>query len=115
MLTRALFRFGFVSLLLGSTPAAVADVPQFINYQGMLVDPGGHPVTTPVNVTFTVYDAVVDGDPKWTESCIVTPDSQGRINIALGITNPIDDGVFAGPARWLEVQVDGDPPMVPRA
>jgi hypothetical protein len=48
-----------------SAVAVKADVPTLINYQGVLQDSEGNPVTEPVNVTFTIYDSPSDGTQIW--------------------------------------------------
>ena len=105
-----------VALLVLCAATAVADVPQMINYQGVLLDTAGDPVTTQVTVTFTIYDDATAWTPQWSDVRSLTPDDEGRVNILLGQpANPIGDGVFAGPNRWLGVQVESDPEMTPRA
>ena len=79
----------------------VADVPQLINYQGILLDTGSSPVTTAANVTFTIYDDATAGVAPWTASRSVSPDVPGQFNIIMGDINPLDDGVFAVPDRQI--------------
>ncbi len=50
----------FATLIL--VGVAAADVPQLINYQGILLDSGGDPVTTPTVVIFAVWDDPTSGD-----------------------------------------------------
>jgi hypothetical protein len=102
-----------VLFIVGAT-AAHADVPQHINYQGILLDDVGDPVTTSKNVAFRIYTDPVAGSLEWSESRSVTPDAGGRFNILLGEVNAIDDEVFSGADRWLEIQILGDSPMSPR-
>jgi hypothetical protein len=48
--------------------AIQADVPQLINYQGRLTDGSGVPVADGTyEVIFTIYDAAVAGNSRWTE------------------------------------------------
>ena len=44
------------------------DVPQMINYQGVLTDDTGTPVDGVVSMTFTIYDAATGGNDLWTEN-----------------------------------------------
>jgi len=95
---------------------AAANVPQLLNYQAVLKS-SGVPVTNQVNVTFTIYDqeAKGTGTVLWTETRLITPDSDGRINVRLGESTPLDESVFSGADRWLGIQVESDPEMAPRA
>lgn len=97
-----------------SAVAVKADVPQLINYQGLLLDASGQPVTTPVSVDFSIYDVPSGGSPVWAETRTVQPDASGMFSINLGESNPIVQGVFAGPERWLGIRIPPDPEMIPR-
>ncbi len=113
MSLRNVLCFSAVVLLLGAASTAQADVPQLLNYQGVLKS-GGSPVTTPVNVTFTIYDAESSGNAVWTQGLLISPDAEGAFNVLLGQTVGLGDSVFTGPDRWLGVQVESDPEMTPR-
>lgn len=94
-----------------SVESAVA--PSTVNYQAVLTTAGA-PVTTPVTVTFTIYDADAGGTVLWTETRSVTPDQLGRVSVRLGEQTALGSAVFATSNRWLGVQVGGDPEMSPR-
>ena len=111
MNNRTLLYLSALLILLGASTTALADVPDSVNYQGILLDSGGDPVTTPTSVTFIIYDAPTSGANLWDEIQSITPDAEGRFNTFLGSINPIDESVFGSPERWLEVTVSGDPPM----
>jgi hypothetical protein len=100
-------------ILLGAVVTAQADVPQLINYQGILLDSDGDPVTTTVDVIFAIWTAEVDGDSLWSEEQSVTPDEVGRFNVLLGVVSAIPDSAFAGDA-YLSTKVESDPEMSPR-
>jgi len=108
MSSRLVLCFGVALMLAG---VAAADVPQLINYQGVLLDTAGDPVTTSVNVVFAIWNAETDGDSVWSEPRIVTPDNTGAFGIMLGEAAPIAAGIFAEPNRWRAVQAAGDPAM----
>jgi len=99
---------------------AHADVPQLMNYQGILLDTGGNPITTTVTVRFSIHNDVLGGTLLWAESQSITPDALGRFNVLLGEgtslppNNPLDDAVFVEVNAYLEIQVESDPPMAPR-
>ncbi len=57
---------------------AAADVPQLINYQGILKSSGGSAVTTPTPVIFAIWDDATDGDSLWSEQQIITPNHKSK-------------------------------------
>jgi hypothetical protein len=93
---------------------AGADVPTLISYQGVLLDSDGHPVITPANVTFTLYDQPSGGTMIWQETQLVEFDEDGCFDVILGETSPVTDDVFDDPIRWLGIQVEGDDELEPR-
>ncbi|MFH1374612.1 MAG: hypothetical protein ABII79_12530 [bacterium] len=102
-----------ITLLLA--PLATAEVPQTINYQGRLTD-GSGPVTATVAMTFTIYDAEIVGNSKWTETHPSVSVTDGLFNVVLGAGTPaapVEDTVFSGADRWLEITVGGET-IVPR-
>jgi hypothetical protein len=105
--------FGVCVLMVLLYSVSLSDVPELINYQGILTDSFGNPVTVAINVTFTIHDSPGGGTPIWTESRTVAPDARGRFSIILGEINPLTTDVFSGPDRWLELKVGDDPPITP--
>jgi len=94
---------------------AFAQAPQTMNYQGRLADDAGNAITSTVNdVVFTIYDAVTEGNPLWTETDTLECDDNGVFMIELGREVPIDPMVFNGEKRWLGIKVGADDEMVPR-
>ena len=92
-----------------------AEIPHLINYQGMLTDNAGNPITEPRNLTFTIYDAPTSGTALWTETHTAVPVENGLFNVILGgATTPIPDSVFDSPERYLGIKVETDPELVPR-
>jgi len=104
---------GLFLVVIGAA-AALSEVPQLISCQGILADAEGEPITATVNVIFTIYDGESNGNVEWTATRSVTPDIGGRFDILLGESEPIGDTVFAGPDRWLGIQVEGYSEMAPR-
>lgn len=94
---------------------AHASVPSVLQYQGVLTDGGGAPITTNTSVVFTLWSAPIAGTVKWTETRSVTPDSEGRFAILLGQAVPLHDSVFKMPPLYLGTQVGADPEMSPRS
>jgi hypothetical protein len=109
-----LFVFFAIILFSGSLAKAAA-VPQAINYQAVLLDSDGDPITTPVDIVFTIYDAESDGNILWQETKYnVTPDANGQFSLVLGKTAAITDSVLTGEGRWLGIKVGTDAEITPR-
>ena len=91
-----------------------AQIPQLINYQGMLTDPAtGSGLTGTYSITFSIYDAATGGTALWTETQSVTANN-GLFNVLLGSVNVIPLDLFDGSDRYLGVKVGADPEMTPR-
>lgn len=103
------------AVLLCALTTAYAEVPPLVNYQGILLDADGEPVTTLVTVVFTIYDAPTGGYVFWDEERQVTPDDEGRFSINLGEVDNLTAEVFVWHECWLGIQVGADPEMTPRA
>lgn len=99
-----------MGLFLGSAQAAV---PGKMAYQAVLTSSGA-PVTSPVEVVFTIYDAETGGTALWSETHTVDPDSYGRANVLLGKDGLLNEDVFALPHCWLGVKIGGEPELLPR-
>jgi len=117
---RRLTLSGFLIILLSQTSVVLADVPDSISFQGILLDDKGDPVTTTVTVTFSIYGEESGGSPLWSEKQDVTPDGDGLFNVYLGGGTPsglvpLNGGLFSEPRRWLEYSIDeGNPlPRIP--
>ena len=110
---RAIALILMLTMVLLST-AAQADVPGLINYQGTLTDDLGIALDTTVAMTFSIHTDSVGGAQVWTETQPTVGVSSGIFNVLLGRVNPIPVNVFAGPSRWLGVQVGDDPDLGPR-
>jgi hypothetical protein len=103
---------GDVSL---ETGEAHAEVPQLINYQGRLTDPGGKAITGTYTFTFRLYDDATAGDKQWEEEqtlSLVQADN-GIFNVVLGTVAELTTVDFNSPL-WLSVQVADDDEMTPR-
>ena len=92
----------------------VANVPSTLSYQGCLTDGSGDPVANgSYSIVFTIYDAPVNGDSKWTETQDVDI-TDCSFTVLLGSDNPIFDSVFNGASRFLGIAISGDPEITPR-
>jgi hypothetical protein len=87
--------------------------PQLVTFWGAATGLDGKPRTGTAGVTFSIYKEQQGGAPLWMETQNVALDVSGGYSAQIGATNPegLPIGLFSsGEARWLEVQVDGQPP-----
>lgn len=105
------FLIGFLFAAFCLVHSSQADVPQMINYQGVLTDSLGDPVCGNYDMTFSVYEGGSGGTPLWTETQMGVDVEGGVFNVLLNIPY----SVFNGDIRYLGVAVDdpGDE-MIPR-
>lgn len=105
-----------VTALAGGVRAA--GVPQNLTYQGYLTDDQGNPIDTyqsgPIQMVFTIYDAVVGGNIKWTQTQDVDVNN-GIYSVVLGggsspnpVNLPFDQQYYLG------IAVGTDAEMIPR-
>jgi hypothetical protein len=90
--------------------AAAAQVPQLVNFSGVLTDVNGKPLSGMVGVTFSLYQEQQGGSPLWLETQNVQAGKNGSYTAALGAASSqgLPANLFArGEARWLGVQVQG--------
>jgi hypothetical protein len=89
--------------------------PRLINYQGVLADDVGAPVTGTHNLTFAIYPDSAQGTQSlWTETHTAVAFDNGVFNVILGATTAMPDTLFIGDIRWMGIQVDTDLEMTPR-
>ncbi len=81
-------------------------IPHMINYQGMLTDDLGDPLSGPHNLTFRIYDDTTGGELEWSETQNGVQVEQGLFNVILGQVTLLD--LPFDEQYWLEVQVDSD-------
>jgi len=113
MVKKSLFSL-FITLIISLTfSAGNAQVPQVINYQGMLTDAGGVALSGSFVIEFKIYDAATAGIVLWTETRTVTV-TGGLFDVLLGSVTPIPYSVFDGNDKYLSLKVGADPEMTPR-
>jgi hypothetical protein len=83
-----------------------ADIPKLINYQGMLTDGSGTPLSGLHDIIFKIYNAELGGTQKWAETQSSVSVANGLFNVTLGSSNPID--LDFDEDYWLEITVDGE-------
>ena len=95
-------------------PLYAAAVPNYINYQGRLVDNNGNPMSGSKAVTFRICDTLagacsatcsVGNTCLWDEPQTVTLEN-GIFSVKLGSVDPLTSAVYAADDRFLEVVVD---------
>ncbi len=100
------------------TGASLASVPDRLEYQGYLTDAVGTPIdcqgcATPYTFKFTLFDQQTDGINLWTETHAEVDIAQGVFRVALGLEAPFEAELLEE-TRWLEIQINGQAPLVPR-
>jgi hypothetical protein len=95
--------------LAASAPTAV---PSLVPYSGVAIGGAGKPMAGETGITFQIFKDEAGGEALWTETQTVAIDSTGHYKVQLGATSPngLPPSLFAsGEARWLEVQIAGEP------
>jgi len=86
--------------------SANSPVPLVVRFSGVIRELSGVAVNSTQNVTFNLYRSQTGGDPLWSETHLVSADSQGRFSILLGSASPhgIDIAAFStGGSQWVGV------------
>ena len=102
--------FSLPALLL--LPTVALAVPLTVAHQGEVEDASG-PVTATLEFTFALYDAATGGNNVWSETRDVDI-VDGDYSILLGTDTAIDSVLFAEPALYLQITVEGGDPLLPR-
>ncbi len=103
-----------IAIMLLSALIIHAEVPQLINYQGMLSDAEDNPVTAQnLSIVFSIYDSETEGTSLWSETQMVNV-TDGVFNVLLGSVTPIPYEVFDGSDRYLSMKIGEDSEMTPR-
>jgi trimeric autotransporter adhesin len=109
-LTRCL-RAALLVTLTGWCWAVAAQVPDKINYQGKLTNPGGQPINGPVSMVFKLYSGPSGGSALYTETQTVTV-SNGIFNVAIGAVTPL--ALLFDIPYYLGITAGTDAEMTPR-
>ncbi len=98
--------------------AAAQLVPSAMNYQGVIANASGVPLSTGTYaLKFRVYSAAQNGTLIWGPQSVSASVVDGQFNVVLG---PADDATktlasaFTSPTSYLEVQVAANNPIAPR-
>lgn len=85
----------------------VPSIPHMINYQGMLTDNSGNPLTGNFDITFRIYNASSDGTLRWEETHYAVTVTNGLFNVILGNAGtPINLNFYE--EYWLDITVAGE-------
>ncbi len=98
--------------------AGETSLPPLINYQGMLTDADGNPMTGTKNLEFNIYDSAGSGTKIWGPQIFnAVPLISGKFNVILGTTDTSGRSVieaFGAKDRYLGIKVDSGAELVPR-
>jgi len=98
----------FLSCVLCATTSS-ANIPQLINFQGTLTDSTGNPITGIQSMLFQLYNDSTGGYlPLWSETQSSVEIEDGLFRVILGSVTPLQDNMFNGTAKWLQIEVDGE-------
>ncbi len=85
---------------------SLAGIPKMINYQGMLTDNSGTPLSGPYNLTFKIWTDTTGGSSLWTETQNGVQVQNGLFNVILGRLTTLN--LAFDQQYWLEVGVGGE-------
>ncbi len=98
--------------IIALTGPIFAEIPTYINYQGLVTDSLGNPLVGEHSVVFNIYDNDTSPDPLWSSGTMSGTLTDGLFSVPLG---PIPADVFtSGNQRYLGITVDGDDELTPR-
>jgi hypothetical protein len=112
----ALFVTIIIMLFWGLVGNAPGEVPGSINYQARLTDSLGLPLTDGnYDITFSIYNASVDGAQLWTSGTQSVLIIGGLFNYQLGSNAAFTNDLFsADTLRWLGITLGANPELEPR-
>ncbi len=107
--------FIFLLVLAALVPTASAEIPELINYQGIVTDAEGNPLNEIHVLLFSIYaDSSSGADDIWVERHTSVVIEDGLFNVILGSIVGFPDTLWKGDERWLGIAVDMNPEMYPR-
>ncbi len=90
-----------------------AQIPQLINYQGILTDAVGTGINGNRTIEFRIYNSPTGGASVWSEIQTVTI-VDGLFSVLLGSITPVPYTVFDGSHKYLALKIGSDAEMSPR-
>ena len=122
MLRFVLSRSMLVCIALLTCAKLTAGVPIVLSHQGRLLDASDAPLSGSFTIIYSIYDAPVGGTQLWLEDHVGVVVADGLFTVQLGTSVPLSADIFAGSGgggggtagRYLQVQISGQPPIMPR-
>ncbi len=102
-----------IMIALVLTCSALADVPRVVSYQGRLLNSGGQPADTTVDLTFSIYSDTARTKLIWDETHPGVVVTDGTFSVLLGSVETMPTGFFDGALHGLTVTVGSDAEMLP--
>ena len=104
------FRQGIIVLAIIFIPvfSLWAQAPELINYQAVVRNSSGQPVTggTPVSLKFIIHEGSAAGTVSYTETQSTTANQFGLVTLQIGAVTGLGIVNWGSGAKYLEVQVD---------
>ena len=97
-----------VLIWIHGTSLSLAEIPKMINYQGMLTNESGDPITDTLDLEFGIYTQETGGTPEWSEAQNQVSIIDGLFNVILGSVDPNGVNLDFSEPYWLEVVVEDD-------
>jgi hypothetical protein len=91
-----------------SVTGVVADVPNFINFQGALADSIGNPISDTRQMEFALYAEESGGIALWIESHPSVEIIDGLFRVQLGSVNVLPASLCDGSVLWLGITISPD-------
>ena len=101
-------KYYFIVLLFLSAATAIAQTPpQKLNYQSVVRDASGTPLTTgtPVSLRFSIHDLTIGGTVVFTETQNTTVSQFGFVNLQIGTVSSLTSVTWGSGEKWLQVEL----------
>ena len=107
-----------VFVMLAGAMAQATSVPPLVNYQGMLADADGKPLTGTKKIEFSLYDAAMGGNKVWGPQVFDSvPLVNGMFNVILSVAEDGKSSIaeaFGAKDRYLGIKVGDKAELAPR-
>ncbi len=107
-----------VFVMLAGAMAQATSVPPLVNYQGMLADADGKPLTGTKKIEFSLYDAAMGGNKVWGPQVFDSvPLVNGMFNVILSVAEDGKSSIaeaFGAKDRYLGIKVGDEAELAPR-
>jgi len=101
-------KYYFIVLLFVSAFAVTAQTPpQKLNYQSVVRDASGTPLTTgtPVSLRFSIHDLTIGGTVVFTETQNTTTNQFGLVNLQIGSVSSLTSVTWGSGDKYLQVEL----------